>query len=52
MTCERNLFGFAALNPPLCVTNIQVFWILCAEVCHNVQPSEKKGFLLTVLINT
>lgn len=36
-----NLFGFAALNPPLCVTNVQVFWILCVEVSHNIQPSEK-----------
>lgn len=37
-----NLFGFAALNPPLCVTDVQVFWVLCVEVGHNVHPSEKR----------
>lgn len=37
-----NLFGFAALNPPLCVTDVQVFWVLCVEVSHDVHPSEKR----------
>lgn len=42
--CEtENLFGFAALNPPLCVTNVEVFRILRVEVGHNVHPSEKRG---------
>lgn len=40
-----NLFGFAALNPPLCVTNVQVFWILRVEVSHNVHPPENRGFV-------
>ena len=37
-----NLFGFTALNPPLRVTDVQVFWVLCVEVGHNVHPSEKR----------
>lgn len=41
--CEMgNLFSFAALNPPLCVTDVQVFWVLCVEVGHDVHPSEKR----------
>lgn len=39
----ENLFGFATLNPSLCVTNIQVLRILCIEVGHNVHPSEEGG---------
>lgn len=42
-----NLFGFAALESPLCVTDVQVIWILCVEVSHNVQPSETKRFMFS-----
>lgn len=37
-----NLFGFAALNPPLCVANVQVFWILGVEVSHDIQPPAER----------
>lgn len=37
-----NLFGFALLNPPLCVTNVQIFGVLRVQVGHNVGPPLEK----------
>lgn len=39
---RANLFGFALLNPPLCVTNVQIFGVLRVQVSHNVGPPVKK----------
>lgn len=35
--CE-NLGGFAPLNPPLGVTDVQVLWVLSVQVGHDVRP--------------
>lgn len=42
-----NLFGFAVLNPPLCVTDVQVFGVLRVQVSHNVCPPLKKSPMFT-----
>lgn len=42
-----NLFGFAVLNPPLCVANVQVFGVLRVQVSHNVGPPLKKSPVFT-----
>lgn len=39
----KNLLGFAALDAPLSVADVQVLWVLCVEVGHNVHPSEKQS---------
>lgn len=37
----------AALDPPLCVTDVQVYRILCVQVSHDVQPSVEKGCMFS-----
>lgn len=38
-----HLLGFAALDPPLRVTDVQVLWVLRVEVGHDVDPPEKQS---------
>lgn len=38
----QHLLGFASLDPPLCVADVQVLWVLRVEVSHNVHPSEEQ----------
>lgn len=39
----QHLLGLASLDPPLCVADVQVLWVLRVEVSHNVHPSEEQS---------
>lgn len=39
----QHLLGFASLDPPLRVADVQVLWVLRVEVSHNVHPPEEQS---------